>query len=189
MSRRFAVAVSVLAALAVAPAAMACEAHKHTAEAPQQLADGTTVSRALAVVDAWIPAAPPTARVLAAYMVVHNLTDKARTITGVSSPQFAGAMLHESRIEGGVAAMAHVDKLAVAPGAMALFQPGGLHVMLTGPKAAMKPGDEVEIRLSLADGGTVLAKAQVRARAGGAPTAENHAPHHSHRGPEAPHGS
>lgn len=188
MRRPIAAALAAAVLSLAAAEAPACEAHKHTAEAPQTLADGTTLSRALAVVEAWIPAPPPGAGAQAAYMTLHNLTDKARTITGVSSPQYAGAMLHESTVRDGIAMMAHVDKLPVAPGAMALFQPGGLHVMLMHPKAPVKPGDEVEIRLALEDGGTVVAKAQVRARSqGGTPTADNHAPHH--HGPQAHKGS
>jgi len=61
--RRSLAAVAVAIAISFAAfETMACEAHDKAVEAPRTLADGTTVSRAPAAVDARIPAGPPAAR-------------------------------------------------------------------------------------------------------------------------------
>lgn len=101
--------------------------------------------------DAWIPEAPPVAKVLAAYMTIENTGDKPVTITGVSCDAFGMVMMHKTITENGMSRMIHLGSLTVAPKSKAVFARGGMHVMLMEPKHGFKVGDKVSLTLETAD--------------------------------------
>lgn len=101
--------------------------------------------------NAWIPEAPPVARVMAAYMVVENTGNKPVTITGVDSDAFGMVMMHKTVTENGVSRMIHLGSLTVAPKSKAVFKRGGMHVMLMQPKHGFKVGDKVNLTLTTKD--------------------------------------
>lgn len=103
------------------------------------------------VENAWIPEAPPVADVLAAYLVIENHSDKAVTITSVSSPAFGMVMMHKTINENGMTRMIHQDHLTIAAKSKLTFERGGLHLMLMSPKHPLKVGDKVELTLHTAD--------------------------------------
>lgn len=120
----------------------------------------------LQINDAWIREAPPTASVHAAYMTLVNSGTEAVLIDSVSSPDFAGAEVHRSWIEDGVARMQPVSKLEVpANGALAL-EPGSYHLMLFNAKRPLLAGDSVTLLLHLANGNPVVVTAPVRRSTG-----------------------
>lgn len=86
------------------------------------------------------------------YFVMHNSGNKDIALTGVSSPACGMAMLHQSKSEGGMEHMAHVDSLTVRAHGKIKFAPGGYHVMCMKPTAAMKPGRRVVVTFQFADG-------------------------------------
>ena len=100
----------------------------------------------------WIRAAPPGAKVLAGYARLRNPCAKAVQVTGVGSPDFAMAMMHETVVANGMSTMRHAPTLGVPAGGSLVFAPGGRHIMLMNPRRALKPGDKVRITLSLSDG-------------------------------------
>ncbi len=114
------------------------------------------------VEDPWVKAAPPTARTLAAYLVLRNDGTRPWALVGVSSPDFERAMLHESRIENGMARMRHVTRLQVPPGETVRLAPGGYHLMLMGPRRPLPPGAVVELVLTWEDGSRTRVRAPVR---------------------------
>jgi copper(I)-binding protein len=114
----------LLAALAAAPAA-ACPG--------------------LEVADAWIAEAPPAASALAGYATLRNQGTVALTVSGANSREFESAMLHETVTRDGMTHMEHLERLQLAPGASVRLNPGGKHLMLVGPKRALKAGDRVEV--------------------------------------------
>jgi len=101
--------------------------------------------------DAWIPEAPPVAKVMAAYMTIENTGSKPVTITGVSCDAFGMVMMHKTVTENGMSRMIHLDSLKVAPKSKAVFKRGGMHVMLMDPKHSFKVGDKVSLTLETAD--------------------------------------
>jgi copper(I)-binding protein len=101
--------------------------------------------------DAWIPEAPPVADVMAAYMTIENSGTKPVTITGVSCDAFGMVMMHKTVTENGVSRMIHLGSLTVAPKSKAVFERGGMHVMLMGPKHSFKVGDKVKLTLTTKD--------------------------------------
>ncbi|MEL7491970.1 MAG: copper chaperone PCu(A)C [Pseudomonadota bacterium] len=122
----------------------------------------------VAPVDAWVRAAPEGRDLSAAYFILCNQSAAARNIVGVEASIARAAELHETtRDRDGVATMAPVDEIALAPGAAAAFEPGGAHVMLIGLNSPIAPGDKVGITLQFEDGGTMAIDATARDAAGG----------------------
>jgi hypothetical protein len=114
------------------------------------------------VQQAWVREAPPASRVLAGYMSIINTGDAPAEITGISSPDFARAELHHTRVEDGVARMAPVASIPVAPGGRVLLEPGGMHLMLFDPERPLKSGDTVRLEVKQSDGTTLTADARVK---------------------------
>ncbi|MGE5625257.1 MAG: copper chaperone PCu(A)C [Bacillota bacterium] len=122
------------------------------------LGDGPTV-RASHV---WIREAPPGTKVMAGYFTLENLTDKPLSLVEVSSPDFDSAMLHQSVEKNGVESMLPVDTLPILAGTTIELKPGGLHVMLTGPKKNLFAGDLVTLMLKFSDQSELAILAPVR---------------------------
>lgn len=119
-------------------------------------------SCAPAIEKAWVRAAPPAATTLAGYAVVRNPCQRAFAITGVSSPDFAMAMIHETVIENGISQMRHSSSLALPARGSLAFAPGGKHLMLMQPRRALKEGDRVRLVLTLASGEKLATNAVVQ---------------------------
>lgn len=100
----------------------------------------------------YIVAAPPGVDTMAAYFTVINPGDKDKKIMHIASDQFKSAEMHRSIIEDGIARMEKLDTLTVPAHSQVEFAPGGLHVMLTGPKQPVLPGEFVILQLEEADG-------------------------------------
>ncbi len=127
----------------------------------------------LQVVDPWVREGPPVARVLAAFMVLRNPTDRLLVVTAAESPRFGRVELHRSFEENGMMRMAPVERLEIPPGGQITLAPGGYHLMLFDPDQPPKAGEEIPLILHLAGGGRITVEAEVR-RGGG----EHHHHHH-----------
>lgn len=101
----------------------------------------------VSVTDAWIRLAPPGANVMAAYMLVVNLSNKGLKLTGVTSPSFEEVQMHVSEVKDGMTLMREVPGFTLGPGAHLVFKPGGSHLMLMSPKRVLKEGDIVPLVL------------------------------------------
>lgn len=129
------------------------------------------------VADPWIRAAPPTARVLAGYMVVENPGTSAVTLVGASSPVAAMVEIHETVVRDGVASMERRPELLVPAGGQLVLEPGGAHLMFMQPSAVPGAGETVPVTLKLADGSTLDVEFAVRDGAA--------KPGHDHHHPES----
>lgn len=116
----------------------------------------------LVVEQAWIRAAPPGAAMLAGYALLRNEGDEALSIDAVDSAEFATASLHETREENGVAKMRALPSLLIRPGGEVELAPGGKHLMLMQPKAAVDAGKSVDVEFVLGDRSRVKAAFVVR---------------------------
>ncbi len=128
--------------------------------------------------DPWVREAPPTARVLAAYLQLHNHGDKMRTLVSVESPAFKRIELHRSEEKDGMATMARVMKIMIPAHGKVSFEPGSLHIMLINPLAPLKSGDKVDLTLHFADGSSLAVSADVR-RGAAHDMKHHHDPDHS----------
>ena len=115
------------------------------------IAGSTLSAPTMDVIDGWVREAPPTSRVLAAYMQIINLTDGDLTVTGVTSPDFETADLHRTVVEEGVARMLPVPELTIPAGSSVTLEPGGLHLMLFDPVRPLQEGDSVTLVLHRSD--------------------------------------
>jgi copper(I)-binding protein len=126
------------------------------------VASGASADGAIQVRDAWVQAAPPGAKVLAAYMELENGGSKRRTLVGVSSPAFGQVGIHRSVIHGNMAHMEHLKELVIPPNAPVVLQPGGLHLMLMDAKQQVKVDDQIPLTLFFGDGEKIAVSATVR---------------------------
>ena len=99
----------------------------------------------LVVREAWIREGPPGAAVLAGFGELVNSGTKSLRITGVDSPRFGHAMLHETVYRKGEARMVAREVIDLAPGARVKLAPGGLHLMLMHGDATVTAGQQVPI--------------------------------------------
>ncbi len=111
--------------------------------------------------DAYIPPLPPVGKVYAAYMIISNKSERARTLVGVRAAAFTMAHVHESKIIDGVASMQSVKALEVPAGKSIAMMPGRIHVMLIKPTVDIAAHDTVILELMFADGEVVSVNAEL----------------------------
>ncbi len=100
-------------------------------------------------------AVPPNPDQAAARFLIQNSTAIDDELVGASSPDADLVAIHRSEIDAeGRAVMSEVTALAVPARSEVTFEPGGLHVMLTGIHRQLRAGDTVSLRLEFAEAGT-----------------------------------
>ena len=114
--------------------------------------------------NAWVREAPPSARMLAAYMTLKNSAAQDQVLVEVQSPAFSHVMLHKSEVIDGVARMIHLDEVVIPAGGSVQLEPGGLHLMMPAPETRLSAGDRVPLVLMFADGNQIEVQAEVRKR-------------------------
>ena len=103
---------------------------------------------ALHINKAWIPEAPPGARVMAGYMEINNPTDKNIEIIAISSPDFARIEMHLSKEVNGTAKMLPQKTLNIPAGKSLSLASGGYHLMLIKPKKRLVNGQKAQLNFS-----------------------------------------
>lgn len=126
--------------------------------APLASADGDIQIR-----NPWVQAAPPNAKVLAAYLEIHNSGKKPWTLISVSSPAFDQVSIHQSMMHGDMVHMEQIKELSIPAQGSVTLKPGGLHLMLMEAKKPLKAGDQVSLTLVFKSGKKIAVKATVRA--------------------------
>jgi len=106
----------------------------------------------VAIENPWIREAPPTARALAGYMQLRNNGTQAVSLLFASSADFERIELHVTRQDNDRMRMEQVDHVALPPRETIEFAPGGLHLMLIGPRRELSAGARVVVELSFSDG-------------------------------------
>lgn len=120
-------------------------------------------SAAIRVERPWIRLMPPAAQVMAAYAELRNEGAEAIVLVKAESEAFGAIEIHETYEENGVMRMRRLAELPIPAGASVELKPGGLHLMLFRPTAALAEGAEVPIRLHLSDGQALEVRFPVRA--------------------------
>lgn len=108
-------------------------------------------SSTLQITDAWIRAAPPTAKVMAGYLTLVNDGDTEFVIDKVASDDFGAIEIHEMSMQDGVMRMRRLPTLRVPAHGRVELKPGGLHLMMFRPQRALPAGSEIELRLRAAN--------------------------------------
>jgi copper(I)-binding protein len=114
------------------------------------------------VTDPWVREGPPSAAVLAAFMVIRNNSQQTATVARVTSPQFKRIEMHRTEIQNGVARMIPQPNLTIPAGKELVLKPGSYHLMLFDPSSPMMAGTTVELTLHMQDGSELKIPAPVR---------------------------
>lgn len=133
--------------------------------------------------DAWVRQPPPSSRITAGYLVIHNAGGSAARLVNISTPLAARVEVHETTInEEGTALMRKVDELVIQPGEVVKLAPGGLHLMIMGLKGPISAGEKFPLELSFKEGGVVKVEAEVRGKTPSSPQTneDTHDHHHDH---------
>ncbi len=112
--------------------------------------------------DSWVRYAPPSVKTHAGYLSMHNTGNTSRVLTAAESPLYERVELHLSKMENGIATMQKVEQIKIQAGKMIMFKPGGLHMMLIGPKNQQTLGAVIPITLSFQNGEKIDIKAVVK---------------------------
>lgn len=112
----------------------------------------SAMAAGIMTMDAFSPASAPGINTASAYLTIENTGGSPADLVGVASPAFNMAHLHKTSMSNGVMTMDPVAQLAIPSGGKVMFEPGGLHIMLMGAKAPLKPGDTFPLVLSFASG-------------------------------------
>lgn len=101
------------------------------------------------VVDPWARTTAPGQQVAAAYL--RMMADKPMILVGASSPFADKVELHDVQVDNGVMKMRQVSEMTLEPKQVVELKPGGLHLMLSGIKGAVKVGDNIPLTLIFVD--------------------------------------
>ena len=114
----------------------------------------------------------------AAYMTIANDGSQPDRLMSVSCACAAQAIPHQSEMKHGVMSMKATGPLAVRGHSRLLFQPGGLHVMLTGLKRPLVAGHGQDMVLRFEHAGAIRVHFEVKDRVDtpSAPTAGDMGP-------------
>jgi len=105
------------------------------------------------VVDPYIREVPPVSQTSAAFMTLRNTGTEAHAVVSARSPAAQVAELHTHIMgDDGLLRMRQVEKVDVRAGGEAVFQPGGLHVMLINLNGPLTAGNDVDLTLVYDDG-------------------------------------
>jgi periplasmic copper chaperone A len=130
----------------------------------------TTGARAndLMVTEAFARAsATPVAKSGAAYVSITNHGARADRLLSVATPVAAHAGVHKTVMEGDIMKMEPAGVVDIPAMGILEMKPGGLHIMMTGLKAPLKEGSEIDMTLVFETAGEVKVKVPVGAMAAG----------------------
>jgi len=106
----------------------------------------------------------------AGYMTIRNDGAEADRLLEAESPVAAEVEVHESRVENGTVQMRPLEGgLELPPGQTVTLEPGGYHLMITGLKRPLRPGDHVPVDLLFEHGGTLQIEFLVQPLGAGQP--------------------
>lgn len=116
----------------------------------------------IVIQDAWIPEAPPTAKVLACYLTIENHSEAAVMLESITSDDFGAVEIHASEMHDGMMHMRKEHHLHIDADSSIKLEPGGYHLMLMDKKRPLKAGDHVDIELRFSNDESMRIKAAVR---------------------------
>lgn len=106
-----------------------------------------------------LPTVPGNPGVL--YFTIQQTAGKANTLVAVHVDGAERAEMHQTKTENGVSSMEPVSSVPFSENEPAEFKAGGYHVMLFNLASTVKPGKEVEVTFTLANGDKVSTFAKV----------------------------
>ena len=105
------------------------------------------------VTDAWTPTPPPGSSVAAVYATI--TVDNPDVLVAAASPVADEVGMHATIEENGVMQMRPIEQLPLNPGEPLRFEPGGMHIMLSGIRQVLSAGTHFPLTLTFAASGEV----------------------------------
>jgi copper(I)-binding protein len=106
----------------------------------------------LAFEHAWVRAMPPGMKMTAGFGRLHNTGTETIELVSFASPAFGDVSLHRTEIVDGLSRMREVPSQAIPAGESLSLEPGGYHLMLMMPRAALSSGGTVPLEITTGDG-------------------------------------
>lgn len=143
---------------------------------PMQMADAETVSAGftvsdaqpagdvVAVMNAWVRETDKPSPVNAGYMTLINVSSKDVTLTGIECDSFDSVEVHEMAMVDGLMEMREIDGLVVPAQGQVQLAPGGMHLMLKGPREHFASGQRLDMVLTFDSGSRQTVSLMVAAR-------------------------
>jgi len=121
------------------------------------------VPSVLAAEYAWSRLAPLGAPVMAGYAAFKNAGAIEQQIVAAKSADFERVEMHSMSMDDGMMRMRKLDHLVIPAGQTLELKPGGLHLMLIGPKREFAAGDKILVEFTTcADAPTQSVSFEVR---------------------------
>lgn len=106
------------------------------------------------VEQAWARVNPGSAKTGAIYLTIHNKADADDFLLAVDSAVAKTTAIHESMVQDGISKMTPIPGgLNMPSHGEVVMRPGGIHIMLAGLVAPLKPGDRLPVRMVFRDAG------------------------------------
>jgi copper(I)-binding protein len=110
----------------------------------------------LTITDLWTRATPPGAPAAGGFLTITNTGTEPDRLIAVSSPETAAGELHEMSMENDVMKMnAVAGGIEIPAGATVKLAPGGLHLMLIGPKGPLTEGGKFPVTITFEKAGKI----------------------------------
>lgn len=121
----------------------------------------------ITIKNVWVRPPVPGNNMTAAYLTIES--SQPLTLAKVSSPAAAAVEMHSMNMKGDVMEMRQVEGIDVKPGAPAILERGGLHLMLIDLKKPLKIGDSINLTLTFkpAKGPTLTKRIKAPVKASG----------------------
>jgi hypothetical protein len=120
------------------------------------------IAAKVSVIDPYVRAVPPVAKISAAFMQLRNDNDTEGSLVSAETPAAGAVELHTHTMDEGVMRMRQIPQISLPSNTTVSLEPGGLHIMLFDLKAPLSPGDQVPITLTFSDGSSKAVTAEVR---------------------------
>ena len=112
------------------------------------------------------------------FITLSNAGKKTDRLLGAQSPAVESIEIHETQMQGGVMKMRALAKgVALPAGKTVALAPGGIHLMLFGPRQPLVAGQSLPVTLRFEHAGAVEALFVVEPREPSPPPAEDHSQH------------
>ena len=106
----------------------------------------------VAIMNAWVREAHPDAKVNAGYMTLVNVSSEDVMLANVESEAFEKVEVHEMAMVDGLMTMRELTGLVIPANGQIQFQPGGMHLMLMGPRQNLASGQQINMTLTFKSG-------------------------------------
>lgn len=104
---------------------------------------------------------PPTLTNTAGYLTLTNRGKTTLSLVSASSSFAQKVEIHGHEMVDGVMHMFKKERVSISPGQQAVFQPGGLHLMLFGINPHYRHVEQIDLQLTFSDGSVVKVDASV----------------------------